>query len=124
VMANGGLVTKEAVGLYSTQRPTVGFVSSDSVAIQDQIDQETLLTLATHPKGEATIETYAVLHDKKGPERGVLFGRLLNTGERFVANTPSDAATLANLQTQESIGLSGIVSQVDGLNIFVPRFVN
>ena len=124
VMANGGLVTKEAVGLYSTQRPTVDFVSSDSEAIQDKIDGETLLTLAAQPKGQATIETYAVLHGKKGPERGVLFGRLLNTGERFVANTPSDAATLANLQTQESIGLSGTVSQIEGLNIFVPKFAH
>jgi len=124
VMANGGLVTKEAVGLYSTQRPTVDFVSSDSAVIQDQIDRETLLTLATQPNGEATIETYAVLHGKKGPERGVLFGRLLNTGERFVANTPSDAATLSNLQTHESIGLSGTVSQVEGLNIFISRFAN
>jgi len=124
VMANGGLVTKEAVGLYSTQRPTVDFVSSDSLAIQDKIDGETLLTLAAQPKGQATIETYAVLHGKKGPERGVLFGRLLNTGERFVANTPSDAATLANLQTQESIGLSGTVSQIEGLNIFVPKFAH
>ena len=42
VMANGGLVTKEAVGLYSTQRPTISFVSSDSAVIQDQIDRETL----------------------------------------------------------------------------------
>ena len=122
VMANGGLVTKEAAGLYSTARPTGELALNDSAVIQDQIDRETTLTLAEQPQGEAVIETYAVLHGKGGPERGLLFGRTLSTGERFVANTPSDPITLARLQTQESLGLSGSVSQVEGLNIFVPRF--
>jgi len=52
----------------------------------------------------------------------VLLGRLAATGERFVANTPADAATLAKLEQVEGIGLPGTVTQVDGRNVFTPRF--
>ena len=55
-------------------------------------------------------------------ESGVLLGRLAATGERFVANTPADAATLAKLEQVEGIGLPGTVTQVDGRNVFTPRF--
>ena len=121
VMANGGLVTKEAVGVFSTQRPDKPFVREPASVIQDEIDRLTpRQALNAKPEGEAVIETCAVLHGKKGPERGVLFGRLLSTNERFLANTPSDAATLALLQSDQALGLRGQVSQVDGLNVFVP----
>ncbi|MDH1182135.1 acetyl-CoA acetyltransferase, partial [Achromobacter mucicolens] len=116
VMANGGLVTKEAVGVFSTQRPDKPFVREPASVIQDEIDRLTpRQALNAKPEGEAVIETCAVLHGKKGPERGVLFGRLLSTNERFLANTPSDAATLALLQSDQALGLRGQVSQVDGL---------
>jgi acetyl-CoA C-acetyltransferase len=120
VMANGGLVTKEAVGLYSTQRPKQPWQGDDSAAIQAGIDREAPLRLNEQPQGEAVIETFAVLHGKTGPESGVLFGRLLSSGERFVAQTPNDAATLAALEQGEAIGRRGTVSQAGGLNLFVP----
>jgi acetyl-CoA C-acetyltransferase len=121
VMANVGLVTKEAVGLFSTERPNKPFMREPASVIQDEIDRLTpRQALNAKPEGEAVIETCAVLHGKKGPERGVLFGRLLSTNERFLANTPSDAATLALLQSDQALGLRGQVSQVDGLNVFVP----
>ena len=122
VMANVGLVTKEAVGLFSTERPNKPFMRADSDAIQREIDAQTKVRFTEAPQGDATIETYAVLHGKNGPESGVLFGRLAATGERFVANTPADAATLAKLEQVEGIGLPGTVTQVDGRNVFTPRF--
>lgn len=122
VMANGGLVTKESVGVFSTEPLTRHFTRADSDAIQREIDREAKAPVAVEPKGEATIESYAVLHGKSGPENGVLLGRLCATGERFVANTPSDPALLAKLQVVEGIGLPGSVTQVDGRNVFTPRF--
>jgi len=95
---------------------------ADSDAIQREIDAQTKVRFTEAPQGDATIETYAVLHGKNGPESGVLFGRLAATGERFVANTPADAATLAKLEQVEGIGLPGTVTQVDGRNVFTPRF--
>jgi acetyl-CoA C-acetyltransferase len=50
----------------------------------------------------------------------VLFGRLLATGERFIANTPDDATTLHDLQDRESLGRHGTVSHHEGHNTFVP----
>ena len=38
VMANVGLVTKESVGLFSTERPNKPFMRADSDAIQREID--------------------------------------------------------------------------------------
>jgi acetyl-CoA C-acetyltransferase len=122
VMANGGLVTKESVGVFSTEPLARPFTRADSDAIQHEIDQEPKARVAQAPQGEAVIETYAVLHGKSGPENGVLLGRLKATGERFVANTPADPALLAKLQQVEGIGLAGSVAQVDGRNVFTPRF--
>jgi hypothetical protein len=94
----------------------------DPALIQDQIDQQLAASFVEVANGEAEIETYAVLHGKSGPETGVLFGRLRATGERFLANTPTDADTLSQLESTEGIGLAGMVSQVDGRNVFIPRF--
>lgn len=121
VGANGGLVTKQAVGIYSTQPPQQPF-ESDDAAIQAEIDREPTLRLAQAPQGEATIETYAVLHGRSGPETGLVFGRLAATGERFVAKTPSDAATLERLERDEALGLRGRVQPRESLNVFVPDF--
>ncbi len=122
VTANGGLVTKQAVGVFSTTPPSKPFEYEDPSVIQKEIDRIPRAAFTATPLGEATIETYAVLHGKNGPESGVLFGRLRMTGERFVANTPRDVATLSALQQVEGIGLAGTVSQVDGRNVFVPDF--
>ena len=122
VMANGGLVTKEAVGLYSTEQPKKPFVREAASVIQDEIDKQAKHAFTNTPNGDAVIETYAVLHGKNGPEAGVLFGKLASTGERFVAQTPADAQTLQRLEAVEALGLPGTVSQVDGRNVFVPKF--
>ncbi len=120
VMANGGLVTKEAVGLFSTAPPTQPFVREPASVIQDEIDKAPKVAIVDAPKGRAAIETYAVLHGKSGPESGVLFGRLASTGERFVAVTPGDAQTLQRIEAVDALGLPGTVSQVGGKNVFVP----
>ncbi len=120
VMANGGLVTKEAVGIYSTMRPEKSFVRESASLIQDQIDRMPKQELDHEPRGEAVIETYAVLHGKSGPERCVLFGKLVSTGARFLANTPGDAQTLATMQSSEGLGLRGQVSREGDINVFVP----
>lgn len=121
VGANGGLVTKQAVGLFSTAKPAQPF-RSDDAQLQQEIDRESPLVLAETPQGDAHIETYSVLHGRNGAEAGVLFGRLSATGQRFVANTPRDAGTLQALQDSDAIGLTGRVHQQAGLNLFIPDF--
>jgi acetyl-CoA C-acetyltransferase len=122
VTANGGLLTKEAVGVFSAERPRQPFAPADAGTAQREIDALPKVRFAAEPRGEAAIETYSVLHGRRGPETGVLLGRLLATDERFVANTPFDGKTLARLVETDAMGLRGTVLQSEGRNIFTPDF--
>ena len=59
--------------------------------LQAQLDALPKPPFTEQPSGRATIETYTVMHGRKGPEYGVIVGRLNATGERFIANTPTSA---------------------------------
>jgi acetyl-CoA C-acetyltransferase len=51
---------------------------------------------------------------------GIVVGRDAE-GRRFAANTPSDPATLAELESREQVGRPGTVTQgPNGLNLFTP----
>jgi acetyl-CoA C-acetyltransferase len=120
VTANGNYLTKHAWGVYSTA-PTRGpWRRDDPSRLQHELDRQPKPAFTEQPAGRATIETYTVMHDRHGPSYAVLFGRLLATGERFVANTPDDPATLMDLQSREGLGRPGHVSSRDGHNVFVP----
>jgi acetyl-CoA C-acetyltransferase len=120
VSANGNYLTKHSWGVYSTT-PTAGRWRRENPSrLQNELDRHPKAPLTATPAGRATIETYTVMHDRDGPAYSVLFGRLAVTGERFIANTPSDAATLHDLQQREGLGRTGTVSHHDGRNTFVP----
>ena len=72
------------------------------------------------PDGPAVIETYTVCFAKGEPERGIVIGTLAGTGQRFVANTPSDPGLLIAMTQSEQIGRQGNVSNNEGMNLFVP----
>jgi acetyl-CoA C-acetyltransferase len=122
VTANGGLLTKHAAGVYSTTRPKTPWRPSDGARLQAEIDVASgpKVPLNPAPEGLAKIETYTVLNGPAGPERGVILGRLLDGGSRFVANTPGDRPTLLKLQEIDALGLGGRVSPGEGINIFAP----
>jgi acetyl-CoA C-acetyltransferase len=120
VTANGNWVTKHSYGVYSTT-PFQGSWKRESPAmLQAKLDQLPLAPLTQTPDGAATIETYTVMHDKNGPAQGIVLGRLVATGQRFIANTPNDAATLNALQDRDSLGRPGMVVSRDGQNTFTP----
>ena len=82
VGANGGLLSKYAVGVYSTEpRP---WRDDDSTRLQAELDAGPRVDLAGRADGWATIETYTVLHPRTGP-KPVVVGRLESDGRRFVA---------------------------------------
>lgn len=118
VTANGYYLTKHSFGIYSTTPPATPWSRPDPAILQRELDDRPEAEFTETPTGEATIETYTVMHGKNGPEKGVMFGREHATGRRFVANTRSDRATLLRLQDEESLGRRGIVMQEDGRNIF------
>jgi len=120
VTANGGLLTKHAAGVYSTARPGTPWQTSDGARLQAEIDVASgpKVALDPAPAGAARIESYTVLHGPDGPERGVVLGRLVEGGGRFVANTPTDRATLLRLQEIDALGLGGRVTAGEAVNIF------
>jgi acetyl-CoA C-acetyltransferase len=121
VTANGNYVTKHSFGIYSTTPWRGKWLREDPARLQAELDALPKAPLINNPSGSGTIETYTIMHGKTGPEFGVLLGRLKETGERFIANTPSDRRTLDDLQERESLGREGVVRTRDGRNLFVPK---
>ena len=68
------------------------------------------------PSGSATIETYTVVTDRRGKRFGIVVGRLAD-GNRFLANTPDDEATLKRMTEEDLLGRGGDVSSAGEKNI-------
>jgi acetyl-CoA C-acetyltransferase len=120
VSANGNYLTKHSWGVYSTAPIAGPWQREEPSRLQAELDRLPKAPFTQTPAGRATIETYTVMHDRDGPAYSVLFGRLLASGQRFIANTPSDPATLHDLQDREGLGRPGTVSHHEGRNTFVP----
>jgi acetyl-CoA C-acetyltransferase len=121
VTANGNYVTKHAAGLYSTKSLTGEWMREAPSILQRELDTLPKAPLTESPEGAGTIESYTVIHSKTGPELGIVVGRLLKDGVRFVANTPNDPALFADLEARDALGREGTVRQhEDGRNIFEP----
>jgi acetyl-CoA C-acetyltransferase len=83
--ANGGFITKHAIGVYSTEPPTEGFRWSDAQAEADA--HTTPREVADEYEGAATVETWTVMHDRAGePENGIA-AVLLPDGRRAWGTT-------------------------------------
>ena len=119
VTANGNYVTKQSAGIYSTTPATKPFAPKDAAIYQAAISADKGPAVAEAPDGAGTIETYTVMHDRKGPSYAILFGRLAD-GRRFIANTPDDPRLLQDMVVNDMIGRAGRVTSNDGRNTFVP----
>ena len=122
VTANGNYLTKHAWAVYGSAPPAGPWRREEPARLQAELDRLPTAPFTEQPAGAARIESYTVLHGRHGPEQGIVFGRLQADGRRFIALTPSDAATLNRLQDQEALGLPGMVHGADGLNQFVPAW--
>jgi acetyl-CoA C-acetyltransferase len=119
VTANGNYVTKQSAGIYSTEPPAKPFAPKDPALYQREIDGDKGPNVAVAPNGPANVETYTVMHDRKGPSYAILFGRLRD-GQRFIANTPPDQGLLREMVERDMVGVRGRVTHRDGCNVFVP----
>ncbi len=119
VTANGNYVTKQSAGIYSTERPAKPFQPKDPALYQAAINADKGPAVVEAASGTGTIETYTVIHDRKGPSYAILFARTPD-GSRFIANTPDDAGLLADMTQRDYLGVGGRVENRDGINIFKP----
>lgn len=120
VTANGWYITKHACGLYSTEPVSGGWEREQQSDYQDALENDpNKVVIEENPEGDATIETYTIVHGRDHVRVAIVIGRLSN-GRRFVANLPQDQAMMLDLQENDSLGRKGTVTKVNDINIFTP----
>ena len=121
VTGNGGLLSKQSVGIYSNVPDAAPWRREDPALGQAVLDATPAPRIERAPQGAARIESCTVLHDKGFPARGVIVGRLLADEARFVANTPADRPEVLQwLMEGEPLEAPGRVHSADGRNTFLP----
>ncbi|WP_436763827.1 acetyl-CoA acetyltransferase [Streptosporangium sp. V21-05] len=112
VGANGGMLSKYSVGVYSTA--PAGWRRDRGAALQAEIDAWPAVRQAVRADGWGTIETYTVRHRRAGTRFGIVIGRLEADGRRFLATTAEgDEETLALLRDGEPVGRRVHVRSLD-----------
>lgn len=105
ITANGGYLTKHALGLYSTEPADHPFVTRD---VQEAVDQVPATTTDEGFIGRGSIEGYTVMHGNEGPDRALAAVRT-PVGARTWANC-TDPVVMHELMTTEGIGRTCIVN--------------
>ncbi|WP_193044075.1 acetyl-CoA acetyltransferase [Mycolicibacterium baixiangningiae] len=101
VGANGGVMSKYSVGVYSTE--PADWAAGRSEARQDDIAALPKVPVTRHVDGTGTIETYSIRYD--WPVRtGIIIGRLDSDGSRFMAIT-EDAELMALMGDGDPLGV-------------------
>ncbi|EED34967.1 acetyl-CoA acetyltransferase [Luminiphilus syltensis NOR5-1B] len=111
ITANGGILSKQAVGVYSGLPSTAPCQLPEKAVIQATIDGIPDEPVAEKPRGPATIETYSVRYSRGKATGAVVIARLRDSGERCIAVVEAgDAATLEKLEVEDAMGLLGRVA--------------
>jgi acetyl-CoA C-acetyltransferase len=105
VGANGGIMSKYSVGIYSTT--PVDWRPDRSAELNEQIGALPKVEVTKVPDGAGTIETYSVRYD--WPIRtGIIVGSLDADGSRFMATT-DDEDLVALLSDDDPLGAAIVV---------------
>ncbi|MEM9562052.1 MAG: acetyl-CoA acetyltransferase [Actinomycetota bacterium] len=99
VTANGGFLTKHALGIYSTTPPEQAFRAVD---VQDRVDRVPTTTADIDHVGPTTVEAYTVMHAADGPEVGLC--ALATPGGGRTWGRVTDASALEEMMAAEAIG--------------------
>jgi acetyl-CoA C-acetyltransferase len=109
VGANGGIMSKYSVGVYSTI--PVEWKPDRSAELQAQIDRSPTQPVTERADGPGRIETYTARRDD-GRLTGIIVGRLEADGSRFLATTEDDDL-IALLTDGDPLGRSVSVRSFD-----------
>jgi acetyl-CoA C-acetyltransferase len=107
---NGGYLSKHAFGVYGTEPPAEGFRWESPQAAVDALPRRD--AVVDHA-GEATLESYTVMHGEDGPEIAHA-AFLLDDGRRTWANSPD--RDLAEAMTRDEF--CGRRARIDGAGTF------
>ncbi len=90
VGANGGILSKYSVGIYSST--PAEWKPDRSARLQTRVAGWPTEPVTENADGDATIETYTVRRDEGRPT-GIIIGRLVADDSRFLATTEDDELT-------------------------------
>ncbi len=114
VGANGGVMSKYSVGVYSTA--PAGWAADRSKELQDDIAALPKVAVIRNADGPGTIETYSVRYDWP-ITTGVIIGRLDADDSRFIALTEDDDL-VALMCNGDPLGARiAVTSTEDGTNL-------
>ncbi len=114
---NGWYLTKHSAGIYSTTPTKGAWKREDPKGWQKDLDAMAHPEVEETPEGKAKVETYTIVTDRKGRRFGIVVGRL-ESGHRFLANTPDDKAILDWIMREEMLGRVGDVGPTTTINLF------
>jgi acetyl-CoA C-acetyltransferase len=109
VAANGGIMSKYSVGVYSTT--PVGWKPDNSAALCAEVAARPTVPVTVKADGRARVETYTVRYDWP-VHTGVVVGRLDDGGSRFLALT-EDPDLVGLLTGGEPLGASIVVRSTE-----------
>jgi acetyl-CoA C-acetyltransferase len=113
ILANGGFLSKEAVGIYSAT-PTPDWQPVSSAAIQAEIDAQLMPELLT-ASCEAEVESFTVTYKKGQPARGYVIAK--TPAGRIIARARTGhRATLAALAARDPVGTTVRINSEGGAN--------
>lgn len=115
--AVGWFITKNSIGLYSTDPVETPWRRTDPAEYQAEMDALPRAEIVIEANGPATVETYTVLFGKEAPEKAIIVGRL-EDNRRFLATTDNTPDTLAEMTSIECVGRAGKVRHTSGRNVF------
>ncbi len=113
VTANGGLLTKHALCIYSTTPPEKPFAWAD---MQADVDATLKRKVAIDHDGSATVESYVVMYGADGTPTTAHTACLLDDGERTWANV-TDRDTVAAMMKEEFCGRTGTIDGDGGIRL-------
>ena len=103
--ANGGYLTKHAMGLYSTTPPADGFRWE---SVQDEVDRAPSRELVEDHDGAVTVESYTVMHERDGAMANGVVACLTTDGRRTWATT-TDADLMKAMCSDDLVARTGSV---------------
>lgn len=119
VSGMGWFLTKHAVGIYSGVEPANEWRRTSQNEIQSRIDALESPVFCETPQGNATVETYTVMHESSEATPFPIIIARLDSGERCFAATEKGSELALHMEQEEFIGRRGMVtSGGNGPNIF------
>ncbi|MBB5916169.1 acetyl-CoA C-acetyltransferase [Nocardia transvalensis] len=106
VVANGGILSKHSVGIYTTT--PAAWRPARTATVQAELNDAPEVPVAVHADGWGTLESYVVKFDRDGSPVGIVLGRL-DDGRRFLANTLEGDSALIDALTGDDQAIGGRV---------------